>query len=156
MADKKVRWQQRFENFDKAYLRFAEAVSWDIEGATDAVSIVNAARGDKNILKETLVKRFELAFELARHVLRDYLLDVGFPQNEIKGPKYVIRKSFQEGYIRDGEVWMGALDARNEAVHIYREEIMEKVFNFACNKFFPVLRDMHSYFKQEYDECDSD
>ena len=68
MADKKARWQQRFESFDKAYLRFAEAVSWDVEGATDASSsIVNAAGGDKNILKETLVKRFELAFKLARN-----------------------------------------------------------------------------------------
>ena len=157
MTDKKARWQQRFENFDKAYLRFAEAVRWDVEGATGAShSIVNTAGGDKNILKETLVKRFELAFELARNVLKDYLLDAGFPQNEIRGPKCVIRKSFQAGYIRDGEVWMEALEARNEAVHIYREEIMQKVFNFACNKFFPALRDMHSYFKQEYDECASD
>ena len=156
MIDKKARWQQRFENFDKAYLRFAEAVSWDVEGATDAASIINAAGGDKNILKETLVKRFELAFELARNVLKDYLLDVGFPNDEIRGPKYVIRKSFQEGYIRDGKVWIEALDARNEAVHIYREEIMQKVFGFAREKFFPVLRDMHSYFKQEYDECDLD
>ena len=157
MVDKKARWQQRFENFDKAYLRFAEAVSWDVEGATDASSsIVNAVGGDKNILKETLVKRFELAFELARNVLRDYLLDAGFPPNEIRGPKYVIRKSFQEGYISDGEIWMEALDACNEAVHVYREEIMQKVFNFAREKFFPVLRDMHGYFKQEYDECNLD
>lgn len=82
MADKKARWQQRFENFNKAYLRFAEAVSWDIERATSAShGIINTVGGDRNILKETLVKRFELTFELARNVLKDYLLDAGFPQS---------------------------------------------------------------------------
>ena len=152
MTDKQERWRQRFENFDKAYLRFAEAVSWDVNGTDAASSIVNAAKGDKNVLKETLVKRFELVFELARNVLGDYLLDVGFPQDEIRGPKYVIRKSFQEGYIRDGEVWMEALEERNKAVHIYREEIMLEVFHFARAKFFPVVRDMRNYFKKEYEE----
>ena len=155
MSEKKARWQQRFENFDKAYLRFAEAVSWD---GTDAVSkgIVDATGGDQDALKELTVKRFELAFELARNVIRDYLVHVGFPQDEIRGPKYVIRKSFQEGYISDGEVWMKALDARNEAMYIYKEEIMEKVFHFAREEFFPVLRDMRNYFKKEYKACDSD
>lgn len=157
MANKKARWQQRFENFDKAYLRFAEAVSWDNDdndAAGNAIAI--ATNGDKNVLKELTVKRFELAFELARNLLQDYLLYVGFPPNEIRGPKYIIRKSFQEGYIRDGEVWMKALEERNRAVHIYREEILLDVFHFARNKFFPVLRDMRSYFKQEYGECDLD
>ena len=158
MAAKRERWQQRFENFDKAYLRFAAAVSWGVDNATDAASnsIVNAAGGDKNVLQELTVKRFELAFELAWLVLRDFLIISGFRQDQIRGPKYVIRKSFQEGTIRDGEVWMKALDSRNKAVHIYREEIMKEVFEFAHEKFFPVLRDMHSYFKQEYDKCDSD
>lgn len=146
MVDKKARWQQRFEKFDKAYLRFADI----IKGGLERVSRLS------DLEKTGVVKYFEFTFQLAKDVLSDYLLDVGFPPNEIRGPKYVIRKSFQEGYISDGEIWMEALDARNEAVHIYREEIMEKVFNYAYNKFFPVLRDMHSYFKQEYDECDSD
>ena len=143
MVVKKARWQQRFENFDRAYLRFAEA----IKGGIEQVSRLS------DLEKTGVVKHFEFTFQLAEGVLSDYLLDAGFPQDEIRGPKYVIRKSFQEGYIRDGEIWMEALDARNEAVHIYRQEIMQKVFNFARNKFFPVLRDMRSYFKQEYDEC---
>lgn len=153
MTDKQERWRQRFENFDKAYLRFNEAVSWDVNG-TDAASngIVNAAGGDKNVLKETLVKRFELTFELALNVIRDYLLHIGFSQNEIKGPKYIIRKSFQEGIIRDGEVWMEGLESRNKAVHVYREEVMLEVFHFAREEFFPVLSDMHSYFKKEYEQ----
>lgn len=153
MTDKQERWRQRFENFDKAYLRFTEAVSWDVNG-TDAAcnGIVNAAGGDKNVLKEILVKRFELTFELALNVIRDYLLHIGFSQNEIKGPKYIIRKSFQEGIIRDGEVWMEGLESRNKAVHIYKEKIMLEVFHFAREDFFPVLRDMHSYFKKEYEQ----
>ena len=110
-------------------MRFAAAISWDVDNATDATSnsIVNAAGGDKNAWQELTVKRFELAFELAWLVLRDYLLSSGFSQDQIRGPKYVIRKSFQEGIVRDGEVWMQALDCRNKAVHIYREEIMSDI-----------------------------
>ena len=54
-----------------------------------------------------------------------------------EGPKYVIRKSFQEGYIRDGEVWMEALEFRNKAAHVYDNEILQDVLNFACRKIFP-------------------
>ena len=148
MATKKARWQQRFENFDKAYLRFAEAVGWDTDG-----NDVLTAMGGEDAPKELMVKRFELAFELARNLLRDYLdADGDRPTTN----KDVIRHAFKRGYIREGEVWMQALEKRNEAVHIYKEEIMLDVFHFAREKFFPVLRDMRSYFKQEYDECDSD
>ena len=146
MVVKKARWQQRFENFDRAYLRFAEA----IKGGIEQVSRLS------DLEKTGVVKHFEFTFQLAKDVLSDYLLDAGFPQDEIRGPKYVIRKSFQEGYIREGEVWIEALTFRNKAAHVYSSDILQEVLCFACNKFFPVSRDMRSYFKQEYDECVSD
>ena len=146
MAVKKARWQQRFENFDKAYLRFAEAVKGGVEHVNKL----------SDLEKTGVAKHFEFTFQIAKDVLRDYMLDSGVPQDEIRGPKYVIRKSFQEGYIRDGEVWMEALEFRNKAAHVYDNEILQDVLNFACEKFFPVLRYMRNYFKQEYDECDSD
>ena len=136
MTDKQKRWQQRFENFERAYLRFATTVERD----TDRVS---------DLEKTAIIKYFELAFELAHNVIRDYLEDDG---DVPKSNKNVIRQAFKRGYIRDGEMWMEALKARNKAVHIYKEEIMQEVFHFVCEEFFPVLRDMHSYFKKEYEQ----
>ena len=143
MVDKKARWQQRFENFDKAYLRFAEA----IKGGLEQVSKLS------DLEKTGVVKHFEFTFQLAKDVLADYLQENG---NTPYSSKQLIRQAYKDGYIRDGEVWIEALTFRNKAAHVYSGDILQDVLRFACNKFFPVLRDMHSYFKQEYDECASD
>ena len=140
MIDKKTRWQQRFENFDKAYLRFAEAIK-------DGLGHIN---GLSDLEKTGVVKHFEFTFQLAKDVLSDYLQENG---NTAYSSKQLIRQAYRSGCLRDGEVWIEALTFRNKAAHVYSNDILQDVLRFACNKFFPVLRDMHSYFKREYDEC---
>ena len=143
MAAKKARWQQRFENFDKAYLRFADAIKDGIEHVSEL----------SDLEKTGVVKHFEFTFQLAKDVLSDYLQENG---DTTYSSKQLIRRAYKDGYIRDGEVWIEALTFRSKAAHVYSGDILQDVLRFACNKFFPVLRDMRNYFKQEYDECDSD
>ena len=143
MAVKKARWQQRFENFDKAYLRFAEA----IKGGVEHINKLSYLE------KTGVVKYFEFTFRLAKDVLSDYMKD---NSNTTYTSKELIRHACKDGYIRDDKVWIKALNFRNKAAHVYDNEILQEVLHFACENFLPVLRDMRNYFKQEYDECVSD
>ncbi|WP_390890359.1 nucleotidyltransferase substrate binding protein [Geoalkalibacter halelectricus] len=63
MDDKDVRWQQRFANYEKAYLRLEEAINQE-----------NLNELERN----GLIQRFEFTLDLAWKVLKDFLQEKGF------------------------------------------------------------------------------
>lgn len=73
-----IRWKQRFQNFQNAFMQLDQAVS-----NVDKLSVLE---------KEGMVQRFEYTFELAWKTLKDFLED----QNvEAKFPREVIKKAVQ-------------------------------------------------------------
>ena len=73
-----IRWKQRFQNFQNAFMQLDQAVS-----NVDKLSVLE---------KEGMVQRFEYTFELAWKTLKDFLED----QNvEAKFPREVIKKAFE-------------------------------------------------------------
>lgn len=113
MENKDIRWQQRFENFDKALVSLME-VSKDSKMPDEVV--IDAA-----------IKRFEITFELAWKVLQDYLFEQGYV--EFKGPKKVIIKSFQDGIIEDGDGWAMLHEDRNILSHKYDYDKSRIIFD---------------------------
>jgi nucleotidyltransferase substrate binding protein (TIGR01987 family) len=66
-----------------------------------------------------LIQFFEITFELAWKLLKDY--------EEIEGliaktPRAAIKQAFQSGLISNGHDWIDALQDRNLTSHTYNEE----------------------------------
>lgn len=132
MNAKEIRWKQRFQNFEKAFLQFDEAVS-----TIDKLSVLE---------KEGLIQRFEYTFELAWKTLKDFLES---QEVEAKFPREVIKKGFQYEIISDGEVWMEMLEKRNLMAHTYDEEIFEKAVSQVVNLFYPEVKKLYEFFKDQ-------
>lgn len=130
-----LRWQQRFDNFDKAYRNFIQIADYQLEDLS-------------NLEKEGFVQRFEYTLELAWKTLKDYLLEQGF---DLASPKEVIRQAFQNEIITDGEVWMEALSRRNLTSHTYNPEVLEKTLAFLRTEFYPVIEKMHATLSHQLD-----
>ena len=113
MNKKEVRWQQRYQNFEKAYKQFHTAI-------VDFHKL-------STLEKEGLIQRFEYTFELAWKTLKDYLEAQGVIVNF---PREIIKSAFHHGLIQNGEVWMDMLEKRNLMTHTYNEER----FNLAIRK----------------------
>ena len=113
-----IRWQQRFNNFKKAYGQLMEFLE---------VKSLNKFE------KQGLIQAFEYTFELSWKTLQDLLKEQGF--KDVIGPRPVIEQSFQVGYIEDGEAWMEMLKSRNEASHTYQEEVADRISNDIINEF---------------------
>lgn len=60
-AQPDIRWQQRFQNFDRAFKLFQSALQ---ERPLDAYSALE---------QEGIIQRFEYAYELAWKTMKDYL-----------------------------------------------------------------------------------
>ncbi len=131
-----IRWKQRFQNFERAFLLLNEVVSDD----TEALS---------QLEKEGLVQRFEILIELSWKVLKDYLENEGY--DNVKNGKQAIRQAFQDEIITNAEGWMEALEKRNLTSHTYDDQILEETVSYIRDGFYPLVRDLYYQLKKASD-----
>jgi nucleotidyltransferase substrate binding protein (TIGR01987 family) len=118
---KEIRWKQRFENFEKAFLLLERALQ--IERPSEA------ERGG-------IIQFYEMTFELAWKVLKDYLEAEGLVT---KSPRETLKTALQVGMIDDGHRWMDALEDRNLMSHTYDEETAALVVEKIRSAYFQLL-----------------
>lgn len=131
-SDMDVRWKQRFQNYERAYLRLREGA-------------VTLSRDPTNILMQAgLIQMFEFTFELAWKVMKDFLESEGF---QVASPKGTIRQAYQSGYIANAEDWMQALQDRNMTVHTYDDATAQAVVSEISSRYLSMLSDFYDDFK---------
>ena len=118
-----VRWEQRFQNFTKSmhYL----------EGALQIPE-------PDIVQKAGIIQFFEMSFELAWNMVKDYLEEQGFV--DIRSPRGAIKKAFEIGIIENGHDWMDLLLDRNLTAHTYDEQKATDMEQLIQNKYFPLLK----------------
>ena len=143
-AQKDIRWEQRFSNYQKAFRKFVSAVDvvkGNIEG--DKIQVGESLQ---EILKEGLIQRFEYTNQLAWNVMKDFAEYQG--NNDISGSRDATREAFKMGLIIDAEGWMDMIKSRNETSHTYNEEtanaIILKIIQVYHPLFFEFGRKMNT------------
>lgn len=126
-----IRWKQRFENFEKAFLVLQRTVHLE--------NLNEAERGG-------LIQFYEMAFELAWKLLRDYLETEGFT---VKSPRDAIKVAVQYSLITNAHDWIDALDDRNLTAHTYDEETAIEVTRKIKSVYYIRLSELHSFFKEK-------
>ncbi|MBN1627239.1 MAG: nucleotidyltransferase substrate binding protein [Deltaproteobacteria bacterium] len=122
---KDIRWKQRFQNFEKAFLLLERTLG-----------IKNPSEAEKG----GLIQFYEMSFELAWKLMKDYLDELGFTVNS---PREAIKQAFQSGIIENGQEWIDALEDRNLTTHTYDEGTAEKVVSTIRTSYFPMLRQVY-------------
>ena len=119
------RWRQRLASFGTALKRLDEACEQD---------------SYSNLERAGLMQTFVFTYELGWKVLQDLLFYDG--HSGLNGPRDVMRKSFESGYIGedDCETFLYALDIRNTLSHDYRDELAHKTESLIKGRFHPMLR----------------
>ncbi|MBN1352260.1 nucleotidyltransferase substrate binding protein [candidate division KSB1 bacterium] len=131
MNQKDIRWRQRFENFKRAHALLAKYIG--IENPSE-------------IERAGIIQFFEMAFELAWKLMKDYLEAQGFqPQS----PRETIKQAFQAGIIVDGHAWIDALDDRNLTVHTYDESTSIEIEQRIKTIYFQALQKFYQFMKRE-------
>ncbi|MDR0733004.1 MAG: nucleotidyltransferase substrate binding protein [Dysgonamonadaceae bacterium] len=135
MKNEDVRWQQRFQNFSRAYSQFQAAIR----------------RDNLNELEQNgLIQRFEFTVELAWKVMKDFLEAKGFTFNP--SPKDTFRQAQEAKYIDYAQELIDALNLRNELSHDYDGELFRTVEAELRNIIFPSIEKLYIFFKNEWNE----
>ena len=128
---KDIRWKQRFENFDKSYKLLNKYAKQPITTELERAGIIQF---------------FEMTFELAWKVLKDYL---EAQEYLVKSPRETVKQAFQIGLIDNGHVWMDALSNRNLTTHTYDEELANKMTNEIITMYLPELDKLYEKLSKE-------
>ncbi|MDY0086127.1 MAG: HI0074 family nucleotidyltransferase substrate-binding subunit [Bacteroidales bacterium] len=90
---------------------------------------------------------FEISFELAWKIMKDYLEAEGFL--EIKSPRDAIKQAFNIELIVQGHLWLEALENRNLSVHTYNEALANELVNNIKNNYLPLLLELKNKLSQK-------
>lgn len=129
--EKAIRWRQRFENFDRSYSLLNKYANNQITNELERAGLIHF---------------FEMSFELAWKLLKDYLEAEGF---FVKSPRESIKKAFQIELIEDGHLWLEALAKRNLTTHTYDEHLSKKFVKEIINTYVPILKQLHDKLTEE-------
>ncbi len=127
MANRDIRWMQRFNNFIKAFSKLENSVQ----------EILHRKNNADDIVKEGVIQCFEYTHELAWNVLKDFLEEKS--RREIFGSKDATREAFEAGLISNGEVWMDMIRSRNQTPHTYNEMTANEIFHKIVNDYYPAF-----------------
>ncbi|MBW6479198.1 MAG: nucleotidyltransferase substrate binding protein [Bacteroidales bacterium] len=132
MANKDIRWVQRFGNLKKAFQKLEEAVVSDLLSELE---------------KEGLIQRFEYTYELAWKTLQDLLEAKGY--HDIKGPLPVLQQAFQDGIITKGDDWMRLKKSRESTSHTYNKEVAEEIVQSIIDTYYQLFKELIARLEQE-------
>ena len=138
MIEKDIRWIQRFNNYNKAFLQLKEAI--------DLTELRELSR----LEGQGLLQAFEYTHELAWNTLKDFLENRG--TTNIFGSKDATRAAFKTGLIENGEIWMQMIESRNLTTHTYDEATAAKIISSVIGLYFVEFEKLQttlSAFKKE-------
>lgn len=127
---KDVRWKQRFDNLNRAFLFLEKSVAMEKYDELQAAG---------------LVQSFEFTFELSWKTLKDYMNEKGGVE---KFPRDVIKAAFEAGLIEDGHIWIDMLEKRNILTHTYNDAQAAEAIRLIKELFFPALQQVYQTMSQ--------
>ena len=129
-----IRWVQRFQNYQKAILNIEE-----IKQCIDE-------NGLNKIYTMALIQAFEISFELAWKTVKDYLQFNGI---KVDTPREVIKEAFANNILKNGQLWIEMMEARNKTSHTYKEEFANELANDILNTYIPQLEILSEFFEEK-------
>ncbi len=130
-----IRWKQRFQNFDRAFVLLRQA----LEHGPAALN---------SLEKEGTIQRFEYCFELAWKTLKDYLEAGGFVFAVVT-PRQILKDAYGAKVIDDGQVWIDMLDHRNLLAHTYSSQAFDEAVEAVHRRYLAAIEKLHGFLQQE-------
>lgn len=101
-----------------------------------------------NVILTGLVGLYEICFEQSWKMMKELLENHGYEESATGSPKLILKTAYKAGMIRDEELWLKALAARNNVAHAYNSEIALDIVSQSKEYFY----DMFCRLKEEIEK----
>lgn len=117
----------KYMNLKKAYDRLLE-VSKLYDGKDD-------------IIRDSLIQRFEFTYELTHKTLREFMKYLGVTL-ENSFPRTIYKKAYVNNLISNDKVWISLLEDRNSTSHIYNENLADEIANRIVKEYVDAIGEL--------------
>ncbi len=122
-----TKFENKRENFEKALAKLAE-IPQQKETADPIL---------QEIMRDSMIQRFEFCYELAWKTLRAYMMENGLAPDSMPRPTF--KMAYQNGIIDNEETWLSMIKDRNVASHQYNEDYIILVAERIQSEYIPAL-----------------
>ena len=92
-----------------------------------------------NVVLTGLVGLYEITFEQSWKMMKEILQNHGYEEGATGSPKIILKTAYKAGMIKDEELWLRALQARNNVTHSYSQKIALGIVSEAKNEFYKMF-----------------
>ncbi|MBQ9549319.1 MAG: nucleotidyltransferase substrate binding protein [Lachnospiraceae bacterium] len=97
-----------------------------------------------------LVGLFEICFEQAWKAMKEILEDNGFSEGRTGSPKQILKTAYSAGMIDDEEMWLKALQSRNNVTHSYNEDIALDIVRSTRECYYGLFKRLEAEIKDNF------
>lgn len=97
---------------------------------------------DDTVILTGLVGLYEICFEQSWKMMKEVLSMHGYEDSATGSPKIILKTAYQAGMITDEELWLRALQERNNVAHSYNEDIALEIVSQAKESFYTMFCDL--------------
>lgn len=94
-----------------------------------------------------LMQRYEISFELAWKLIREYLINQKVLADESVAPRLVLQEALEWNVIDNHDVWKEMLDNRYEMAIVYNDRISREKSKLVKEKYLPELEKLVTFFE---------
>lgn len=129
-----IRWKQRFQNFDRAFVLLRSAIE---ENNIEDLSMLE---------REGVIQRFEFTYELAWKTLKDYLEYNGILDMSEITARSVFKAAFSANIIQNEQAFISMMLSRNLLSHCYDFAKFNEVIDLIKSSYLQELSALHLFF----------
>lgn len=117
----------KYMNLKKAYTKLKE--------------VSDIYDGNNDIIRDSLIQRFEFTYELTHKTLREFMKYLGVTL-ENSFPRTIFKKAYVNNLISDDKVWINLLEDRNSTSHIYSENLAKEIADRIKNQYVDAINEL--------------
>ncbi|OAJ33236.1 HI0074 family nucleotidyltransferase substrate-binding subunit [Piscirickettsia salmonis] len=125
------RWIESLENLEKANAALKEVADLYLEDGHNQIML--------NIIRDSLIQRFEFTVELAHKTFNFYAKDQGGSHEEFA--KQRVRKAAKAGLIENTQAWVDMINSRNDTSHNYDQKSAEEIVESIVKNYAALLNE---------------
>lgn len=92
-----------------------------------------------NVVLTGLVGLYEICFEQSWKMMKEILEEHGYEEGATGSPKIILKTAYKAGMIKDEELWLRALQARNNVSHSYNKNVALSIVSRAKSDFYDMF-----------------
>lgn len=101
-----------------------------------------------NVVLTGLVALYEICFEQSWKAVKEVLQENGFAEGQTGSPRQILKTAYQAGMIKDEEIWLRALIARNNVAHAYNQKVALDIVQQTKEEYYRMFCEL----KEEIEE----